>query len=167
MEPNRVPERSPEAAQQRPLNARQPERIGRILMSLLTDLNEAPDRLPAASKFAQYCGWFYMASGLLFLAWPGSVQALFLDPAFAGKEGALVRVLGMAVAVIGWLYVFGARTGGRQFVAATVLDRLVLVPLVLGPAAAYGIFPHVLGTFAVLDPVLALVTWYLLSRKDR
>ena len=134
-------------------------------MSLLSDLTGAPAGLPAASKFTSFCGAFYVAAGLLFLVWPGAVQALFLDPAFVGRDEALVRVVGMAVAIIGWLYFFGGRTGGRQFVAASVLDRLVFVPLVLVPTAAAGVFPHVMITFAVLDPTLALVAWYLLSRR--
>jgi hypothetical protein len=44
-----------------------------------------------------------------------------------------------------------------------VVDRLVLVPLVLIPTALAGVFPHVLLTFAVLDPALALVAWRLLA----
>jgi uncharacterized membrane protein len=107
-----------------------------------------------------------MAAGLLFLAWPGAVQKLFLEPAFTGREEALTRVLGMTVTIIGWLYFFGGRTGGRQFVASTVLDRLVLVPLVLIPTAAAGVFPHVMMAFAILDPILACVAWYLLSRAS-
>jgi len=71
----------------------------------------------------------------------------------------------MTVAILGWFYVFGGRSGGRQFVAATVLDRIILVPLVLVPAAASGVFPHTLMMFAVLDPVLALVAWRLLSTE--
>jgi len=76
----------------------------------------------------------------------------------------MMRVLGMTVAIIGWFYFFGGRAGGRQIVAASILDRIVLVPLVLVPAAAGGVFPHTLMLFAVLDPVLALVAWRLLSR---
>jgi hypothetical protein len=134
-------------------------------MSLLSDLTEAPAKLSAAAKFTSLCGLLYMASGLLLLAWPGAVQTLFVDPPFAGREEALVRVLGMVVAVIGWLYFFGGRTGGRQFVASTVLDRLVIVPIVLVPTAIAGVFPHVMLTFAVLDPALALIAWRLLVRE--
>lgn len=133
-------------------------------MSLLSDLAQAPDRLPAAARFTVGCGIFYAANGLLMLAWPGVVQAVFRDPGFAGREEALVRLIGMLLAVVGWLYVFGGRTGGRQFVASTVLDRLVLVPLVLIPTAWAGVFPNVMLTFAALDPALALVAWRLLAR---
>ena len=135
-------------------------------MTLLADLAEVPERLPSASLFTIWCGVFYAANGLLLLAWPGAVQVLFGDPAFAGREEALVRLIGMLLAIVGWFYFFGGRTGGRQFVASTVLDRLVLVPLVLIPTALAGVFPNVMFTFAVVDPALALVSWRLLSRDS-
>lgn len=78
-----------------------------------------------------------------------------------------MRVLGMTVAVIGWFYIFGGRTGGRQFVASTVLDRVVIVPLVLIPLAIAGVFPVLLGFFAILDPVLGGIAWYLLAKENR
>jgi hypothetical protein len=134
-------------------------------MSLLSDLLEAPTPLPAASRFTSWCGVFYMAAGLVLLTWPGVVQAVFRDPAFIGREEALVRLLGMVIAIVGWFYIFGGRSGGRQFVASTVLDRLVLVPLVLVPTAAAGVFPNTVLTFAILDPALALVAWALLAKR--
>jgi len=72
----------------------------------------------------------------------------------------------MLLAIIGWFYFFGGRTGGRQFVAASVLDRLVLVPLVMVPIAMSGAFPRPLLAFAIIDPVLAIVAWRLLSKPD-
>ena len=70
------------------------------------------------------------------------VQTIFRDAAFVGNEAALIRVMGMSVMVIGWLYLFGGLSGGRRIVAASVLDRVVLVPLVLLPLAIAGVFPH-------------------------
>jgi hypothetical protein len=134
-------------------------------MSLLSDLAEAPAQRSAASRFTSACGLLYLATGLSIIAWPGQVQALFGERAFVGTEEALMRVIGMLLTIIGWFYFFGGRTGGRQFVAATVLDRLVLVPLVLVPTALAGVFPKVMLTFALLDPVLALVTWRLLASR--
>jgi hypothetical protein len=75
--------------------------------------------------------------------------------------------MGMAVMVIGWLYLFGGLSGGRRIVAASVLDRLVLVPLVLVPLAIAGVFPHLMLAFAVLDPTLGIGAWLLLNRSDR
>ena len=134
-------------------------------MSLIADLKESPATLSPSSRFTAMNGLIYLAAGGLLIVWPGAVQTLFRDPEFAGHEAALMRVIGMTVAVIGWFYFFGGRTGGRQFVAASVLDRIILVPLVLIPTAMAGVFPHLLATFAILDPVLGLIAWYLLARE--
>jgi hypothetical protein len=134
-------------------------------MSLISDLRQRPATLSAAARFTSACGLLYLAGGLLLLVWPDAIQMVFQDPAFAAQERALARLLGLMLAIIGWLYFFGGRSGGRQFVAATVVDRLALVPLVLIPTALAGVFPHVLLTFAVLDPALALVAWWLLARS--
>jgi hypothetical protein len=135
-------------------------------MRLLSALLEQPQKLSLASRYAAACGVFYLGSGLLFLAWPGAIQALFLDAEFLPHEAQLARLIGMMLAVIGWLSIFGGRTGGRQFVAASILDRIVLVPVVLVPLALSDIMPHTLLTFAVLDPVLAVVAWVLLSQDS-
>jgi hypothetical protein len=58
-----------------------------------------------------------------------------MERAFVGSEEGLMRMIGMTVAVIGWLYVFGGRSVARQFVVASVVDRLLLVP---GGAGALG-----------------------------
>jgi hypothetical protein len=87
------------------------------------------------------------------------------DHAFVGHEGALFRVIDMAVAVIGWLYVFGGRSGARQFGPASVLDRVVLVPAVLVPLVIAGVFPYTLGAFAILDPALGIGALVLHYRK--
>ena len=134
-------------------------------MSFFSDLLEKPANLSTESKYAVMNGYVYLALGALFIVWPGSVQTIFMDAPFVGRESALFRVLGMAVAVIGWLYVFGGRGGARNFGPASVLDRVVLVPAVLVPLAIAGIFPHTLGAFAILDPALGIGAWVLHSRK--
>ena len=133
-------------------------------MSLIGDLLEKPASLSAASKYTVMNGFIYLGAGAMFILWPGSVQTLFMDAPFAGKEEALFRVIGMTVAVIGWLYVFGGRSGGRQFVAAGVLDRWVLVPAVLVPLAIAGVFPHTFLAFAFLDVALAVGARMLSNR---
>jgi hypothetical protein len=70
-----------------------------------------------------------MGTGALVIAWPGVTQTLF------------IRVIGLRLAVIGWLYLFGGRSGAQQIVAASVADRLVFVPAVLVPVALAGAFP--------------------------
>jgi hypothetical protein len=134
---------------------------------LISDLKDSPKNLATSSRFTVLNGIIYLGAGTLLMIWPGALQTLFLESAFVGREAALVRVIGMAVAIIGWFYLFGGRSGGRQVVAASVLDRIILVPLVLIPLALAGVFPRLLLTFAVLDPLLGLVAWYLLARERR
>ena len=136
-------------------------------MSLMKDLLERPFDQAITSKYTAMNGLIYLGFGTLVLIWPGMVQTIFRDAAFVGNEAALIRVTGMTVMVIGWLYLFGGLSGGRRIVAASVLDRVVLVPLVLVPLAIAGVFPHFLLAFAVLDPTLGIGAWLLLSRSDR
>jgi hypothetical protein len=82
-----------------------------------------------------------------------------------GDEQGLVRAMGMTVVVIGWLYLFAGRSGSRQAVAASVIDRLTIVPLVLLPLAAYGVFPHLFIFFPLLDMSLGIGAWVLLRRE--
>ena len=54
--------------------------------------------------------------GATLIVWPEVTQTLFREPAFVGHEQALIRVIGLTVVVIGWLYFFG----GLGFAAAHV-----------------------------------------------
>ena len=83
-------------------------------MSFTRDLLDTPPILSIASKWIVINGYIYLSAGALFIVWPGAVQTLFRDEPFAGHEGALFRVIGMAIAVIGWLCLFGGRSGGRR-----------------------------------------------------
>jgi hypothetical protein len=134
-------------------------------LSLIKELLEKPPTLSTASKYTAMNGVVYLGVAALLVAWPGATQKLFMDPAFVGHEGALIRVIGMTIGVIGWLYLFGGRSGARQFVAASVIDRLVFVPAVLVPLALAGVFPHLLVMFAIFDPLLAIGGWVLLGRE--
>ena len=136
-------------------------------MSLIKDLLERPFDQAITSKYT------VMNGGDLF----GREPWYFFGPEWCrpssgmrrslGNEAALIRVIGMTLMIIGWLYLFGGLSGGRRIVAAGVLDRVVLVPLVLVPLAIAGVFPHFLLAFAVLDPTLGIGAWLLLSRSDR
>ena len=134
-------------------------------MSFINDLLEKPANLSTESKYAVMNGYMYLALGGLLIVWPGAVQTIFMDRPFVGDEGALFRVVGVCLAVIGWLYVFGGRSGAKQFGPASVLDRVVLVPVVLVPLAIAGVFPHILAAVAILDPTLAIVAWVLHNRE--
>jgi hypothetical protein len=135
------------------------------LTSLAYDLLEKPANLPTASNYTALNGVIYLGIGVLLIVWPGVTQTIFMDADFVGLEGALIRVNGLSLVVIGWLYFFGGRSGARQIVAASVVDRLVFVPVVLVPLIIAGVFPHLLGTLAILDPALAIGAWVLHNRK--
>ena len=134
-------------------------------MSVIKALLEKPPKLTTASKYTAVNGFIYLAVGFLLIVWPGATQTLFMDPPFVGLEAGLMRVIGLTVVVIGWLYVFGGRSGARQIVAASVIDRLIFVPAVLVPVAMAGVFPHLLLTFAVCDVLLAIGAWILFARR--
>src|ERR1700740_3377221 len=134
-------------------------------MSFVTDLLAKPPRLSAASRYTAMNGLFYLATGGLLVAWPEVTQTIFMDAPFVGHEGALIRVIGLTVAVIGWLYLFGGRSSARQIVAASVIDRLVFVPAVLVPVAMGGVVPRLLPAPGMLDPWRAIGAWALLGRK--
>jgi hypothetical protein len=133
-------------------------------MPIVTDLLNKPHLLPNASKYTVANGVFYMLSGVSLLAWPGMIQTIFMDPQFIGHDELLARLAGQLIAIIGWLVLFGGLSGSRQFVAATVVSRILFVPPVLVALVMAGLPPHLLYTFAVLDPALAIGAWILLSR---
>jgi hypothetical protein len=133
-------------------------------MALAKNLLEKPADLSTASKYTAFNGVIYLAAGALLIVWPGATQTIFMDRAFVGDESGMMRAVGMAVAVIGWLYLFGGRSGARQVIAASVFDRLILVPIVLVPLAVAGVFPHLFLAFAILDATLAIGAWVLFGR---
>jgi hypothetical protein len=141
------------------------DRLRRSPFSLLNDLRQKPQRLSTASKYTALNGIGYLAIGAILIAWPGAIQTVFREPPFAGHEQALMRVIGLTVVVIGWLYLFGGRSGARQFIVASVIDRLVFVPAVLVPLAIAGVFPRLFLTFTIVDALLAVGAWTLLARK--
>ena len=134
-------------------------------MSLIKDLLERPTDLSNASTYTVMNGILYLGTGVLFIAWPNLVQVLFKDPTFVGHERALFRVIGLMLVVIGWLYVFGGRSGAPQAVASSVVDRLIFVPAVLIPLAIAGVFPHLFVALTILEPSLAIGAWVLLRRN--
>jgi hypothetical protein len=134
-------------------------------MSLMTELLKQPPSLTTASRYTAMNGVAYLVIGALLIVWPGATQTLFMEPAFVGREEGLIRVIGLTIVVIGWLYLFGGRSGARQIVVASVIDRLLFVPLVLLPLAIAGVFPHLLVTFTIFDASLAIGAWVLLRRE--
>jgi hypothetical protein len=133
-------------------------------MYLIDTLLKKPGLTPA-SRFQALNGIVYFAAGGGLIFWPGLVQLLFKDPGFTGHESALFRALGLTIAVIGWHYYFGGRTGGKQVIAAGLIERLIYVPLVLLPLALAGVFPHTFIAFTALDVGLAIRAAMLLRAE--
>jgi hypothetical protein len=123
---------------------------------------------PAApsSRLSRYTianGVLYLGAGLIVYVAPMSwLSRVFFVEGFPGHEQGLVRVLGVTLAVIGWLYVAGGRTRSSSFALATVVDR-ALIPFVLLPLAVLHLVPlGIVLPFSILDPVLglgALLIW--------
>jgi hypothetical protein len=135
-------------------------------MSLIDTLVKKPHLSPA-SRFHALNGVIYFVAGLGLILWPGLVQVLLRDPGFTGHESALFRALGLTTAMLGWHYYFGGRTGGKQVIAASLIERLIFVPLVLLPFVFASVFPHTFGAFTALDVGLAIGAWMLLRAEAR
>jgi hypothetical protein len=136
-------------------------------MSLIKIALERPTNLTTTSKFTVFNGLVYLGLGLLLIVWPGQIQTLFGERAFVGDEQGLFRLVGMAVAIIGYYLVVGGRTGSRQATAASVIDRLTIVPLVLLPLTIAGVFPHFMLAIVGVDVSLAISTWVLLHQVEK
>jgi hypothetical protein len=128
---------------------------------------EKPANLSTASKYTVFNGFVYFGLGVLLILWPGAIQTLLGERPFVGDEQGLMRVLGMAAAVIGYYLLVGGHSGSRQATAASVIDRLTLVPLVLIPLSIAGVFPRFLLGFLAVDICLSSSTWVLLNRGEK
>lgn len=129
-------------------------------MSFFKAMLERPSPQTPLSRFTERCGVLYLALGAGIFAWPQQFQLVGLPP-FQGQEEGLARVVGFAVMVIGWFYLMGGRTGATSFSLATVFDRL-LVPLFLVPLGATGqVSWRLVIPFAILDPALALIAFFI------
>jgi len=128
---------------------------------------ETPAGSPGAlSRYTFWNGVMYLVVGGAFYLAPDMVRKLLFMTPFSGHEEGYMRLLGVAVAIIGWFYVFGARTRADSFALSTVADRIAVPALLLplyftGQMAAGPIF-----AFALLDPLLALGA-YLIWRRQR
>ena len=134
-------------------------------MALIKDLLEKGANLSTASKYTAMSGFICIGGGVLLIVWPGVVRTLFMDQAFVDHEAGIIRMVGLTPLVVGGYFLFGGRSGARQLVAASAIERIVFVPAVLVPQAMASVFPHLLGVFAILDPALAIGAWVPLGRK--
>ena len=112
-------------------------------------------------RFTENCGYMYILIGSLFLFVPNSLVMLGLTPTFQGQEEGLIRIVGITVAIIGYFYIFGARTHSRAFGLSTILDRLLIPFLLSFVYLVSNVELFLLLPLGVLDPVLALIALYL------
>jgi hypothetical protein len=136
-------------------------------MSLVTIALEKPTILTKASKYTVFNGYVYLGLGVALILWPGAIQTLLRERPFVGDEQGLFRALGMAVALIGYYLVIGGRAGSRQATAASVIDRLTVVPLVLLPLAIAGVFSRFMIAVVIVDFCLATSTWMVLRSETK
>ncbi len=132
------------------------------------DLKATPAAPPSLlSRYTALNGYAYLVGGAILYAAPALLLALPGFPPLEGHEEGLISALGMTLAIIGWFYVFGARTQATSFALSTVVDR-VLLPVFLVPLILSGRIQAPLGwTFAVLDPILGLGALALWWRERR
>jgi hypothetical protein len=138
------------------------------MSAFFRDLMATPATPPSLlSRYIALNGYAYLIAGAALYAAPSLLLALPGFPPWQGHEEGLISALGMTVAIIGWFYVFGARTQATSFALSTVVDRLAL-PALLVPLIVSGRIQGTLGwTFAILDPALALGALALWWRERR
>ncbi len=127
--------------------------------------SEAPPHTPL-TRYTFWNGVLYLTLGAVIGVWPGFGQTVFRAPPYQAGEAGLVRTLGMLLAVVGYLYVFGARTGQDRFAVSTILDRLVLPFLLLALVITGELAPELGIPFAVLDPALGIGAWIVFTRSQ-
>jgi hypothetical protein len=123
-----------------------------------------PEGLGTLHRFIVSNGALYLVLGFGLLAFP---LVLPVELAGAPPDGAgMVQMQGLLLAIIGWFYVMGGRTGTDSFALATVVDR-VLVPFVIVPLVVFAGAPWSALAFALLDPALAAIALALWARERR
>ena len=129
-------------------------------------LTQRPDTLSKLAKYTIANGLLYLAIGFSALLAPPALLDVLMFAELGGYEAGLIKALGVTVAVIGWFYVMGGRTGATSFGLSTVVDRLLL-PFLLVPLVLTGMVePMMVIPFAILDPVLGIGA-YLIWRSER
>lgn len=125
-----------------------------------------PDQpLSPLARYTQANGFLYLALGLVIYAWPG-VTGLVGAGVLQGQEPALYGLIGFAIALLGWFYVFGARTNRDSFGLATFADR-ILVPFFILPLVVTGqVDPMLVLPVVILDPILGVGAFIIWKRQS-
>jgi hypothetical protein len=138
--------------------------------AVLTHMQEAiagptgTEPLTTTSKFLFFQGCMYMITGLNALIAPDIFGATYM---FEITDAAPWRMMGMEVCVVGYFYIQSARMNSRYFATTTVLDRIFLGPIIAFQTLYLGAPPVLCYTFAVLEPLLAILTSMSISTDDK
>lgn len=116
-------------------------------------------------KFILVQGISYVAVGLLSVVLPALVADAFLIPDPAVSDLAWLRIVGVAVTTIGYLYIQLSRMIDiGPVVLYTTFNRVTFVPVLLLYILLCGSSPQVCISFALLGPLLAVLTHYVWTR---
>ena len=146
------------------------------LMRMALGLHETPLRITPTHRFLFLQGILYAIAGLLFMVLPKqsvylvtlgalSTDSFEIDGSGHPTELRMLQFTGYLVLLVGYFYMQGARENTLHFVAASTLNRAVLVPLVMLLLAFFGARLPLCILFALLDPGLTVLT--LISLKGK
>ena len=128
----------------------------------IAELFEVPAERSILSRYTSWNGVFYALLGVFLYGSPGVILTAITGQTALGS----LRLSGMSMAIIGWFYWIGGRTGVSSFGLATIVDR-ALVPVLLGGLVLTGsVQLQEVIVIAILDPVLALGA-LLIWRSER
>ena len=135
-----------------------------MMYSLVDSLREAcgparpaSEMLSATHQGLVYQGLLYCAMGFLGLLAPSVFPVILCMEPFNGSEIPFVRLAGVALLIIGYLYVQIARTNLEFFVSVSILDRIIL-PFIFIYLWSCGLRRNICILFAIMEPTLALMT---------
>ena len=146
------------------------------LVRMALGLHETPLSITPTHRFLFLQGVLYAFAGLTFMILPTqgvylvtlgalSTESFEIDESGHPTELRMLQFTGYLVFLIGYFYMQGARENTLQFVAATTLNRLVFVPLLMLLLAIFGARIPLCILFGLLDPSLTALTLFSLKGK--
>ena len=82
-------------------------------------------------KFVEISGWIYIFVGLLYFLFPQLPTSINIHPALDDNDSGWVRYFGFMGLAMGYYFVFMGRSQSYSLAVATVLSRVLFVPLAL------------------------------------
>ena len=94
-------------------------------------LEKDSNKNTALFKFLEINGWIYFLVGLLYFLFPQLPTLINIHPALEGNDSGWVRYFGFMGLAMGYYFVFMGRSQSYSLAVATVLSRVLFVPLAL------------------------------------